>query len=85
MDERTKAMVSAAVVLFVNIMALFGASLDMGMVQNVAIGLVTIVTTVYAVWKNHNFTPQAAAAQEYLNMLKNKPNETSTNEPSNEE
>ena len=85
MDERTKAIVSAAVVLFVNIMALCGASLDMGMVQNVAIGAVSIATTIYAVWKNHNFTPQAAAAQEYLNMLKDKPNNVSTNEPSNEE
>lgn len=72
MDERTKAIVSATVVLFVNIMALCGASLDMGMVQNVAFGVVSIATTVYAVWKNHNFTPQAAAAQEYLNLLKDR-------------
>ena len=72
MDERTKATVSAAIVLAVNIAALFGASLDLGTVQNVVFGAVTIVTTLYAAWKNHNFTPEAAEAQAVLDELKGK-------------
>ena len=70
MDEKTKAVVSAAILLVVNVAALFGASLDLGMVQNVAFGLITIVTTLYGVWKNHNFTPEAVEAQAYLDDLK---------------
>lgn len=70
MDEKTKAVVSAAILLVVNVAALFGASLDLGMVQNVAFGLITIVTTLYGVWKNHNFTPEAVKAQAYLDDLK---------------
>lgn len=72
MDERTKATVSAAIVLAVNIAALFGASLDLGTVQNVVFGAVTIVTTLYAAWKNHNFTHEAAEAQAVLDELKGK-------------
>jgi hypothetical protein len=72
MDEKTKAVVSAAILLVVNIAALFGASLDLGMVQNVVFGLITIISTLYAVWKNHNFTPEAAEAQAYLDDLKRK-------------
>jgi len=72
MDERTKATVSAAIVLAVNIAALFGASLDLGTVQNVVFGAVTIATTLYAAWKNHNFTPEAAEAQAVLDELKGK-------------
>lgn len=70
MDERTRATISAAVILAVNVAALFGASLDLGTVQNVAFGVVTIATTLYAAWKNHNFTVEAAKAQEYLDDLR---------------
>lgn len=72
MDEKTKATISAAIVLAVNIAALFGASLDLGTVQNVVFGAITIVTTLYAAYKNHNFTPEAAEAQAVLDELKGK-------------
>lgn len=72
MDEKTKATISAAIILAVNIAALFGVSLDQGMVANVVFGLITIVTTIYAAWKNHNFTPEAAQAQQWLDELKGK-------------
>ncbi len=72
MDEKTKATISAAIILAVNIAALFGVSLDQGMVANVVFGLITIVTTSYAAWKNHNFTPEAAQAQQLLDELKGK-------------
>ena len=70
MDERTKAVVSAAIVLAVNIASLFGATLDLGMVQNVVFGIISIASTIYAIWKNHNFTDEAIDAQDYLNELK---------------
>ena len=72
MDEKTKATISAAIILAVNIAALFGVSLDQGMVANVVFGLITIVVTIYAAWKNHNFTPEAAQAQQWLDELKGK-------------
>ena len=72
MDEKTKATISAAIVLAVNIAALFGASLDLGTVQNVVFGAITIVTTLYAAWRNHNFTPEAAEAQAVLDELMGK-------------
>lgn len=70
MDERTNAVVSAAIVLAVNVAMLFGVSLDMGTTQNVVFGIITIAATIYAAWKNHNFTEEAAEAQKYLNDLK---------------
>jgi len=72
MDEKTKATISTAIILAVNIAALFGVSLDQGMVANVVFGLITIATTIYAAWKNHNFTPEAAQAQRLLDELKGK-------------
>ena len=72
MDERTKAIVSAAILLVVNVAMLFGASLDLGLVQNVVFGAISIGTTLYAAWKNHNFTPEAAQAQSVLDGLKGK-------------
>lgn len=69
-DEQQKAVISAAIILLVNVAALFGASLDADMVQKVAFGLISIAFTIYGVWKNHNFTPEAIKAQEYLDTLK---------------
>ena len=72
MDERTKAVISAAIALIVNIAALFGATLDLGVIQNAVLTIVTAVTTLYAAWKNHNFTPEAQQAQHFLDELKGK-------------
>lgn len=70
MDERVKATISAAVLLAVNILALFGVTLNLGVVQDVVFGAITIVATIYAAWKNHNFTPEAVEAQKVLDHLK---------------
>jgi len=70
MDEKVKATISAAVLLAVNLLALFGVTLDLGLVQNVVFGAITIVATIYAAWKNHNFTPEAVEAQKLLDHLK---------------
>ena len=70
MDEKVKAAISAAILLAVNLLALFGVTLNLGMVQDVVFGAITIVTTIYAAWKNHNFTPEAIEAQKVLDNLK---------------
>lgn len=70
MDEKVKAAISAAVLLAVNLLALFGVTLNLGMVQDVVFGVITIVATIYAAWKNHNFTPEAVEAQKVLDNLK---------------
>lgn len=70
MNERIKAVISAAIVLLVNICALYNVALDKGLVENVVFGAITIAATLYAAWKNHNFTAEAAQAQQYLEVLK---------------
>lgn len=70
MDEKKKAVISAAIILAVNVAALFGVQLDADLVHKVVFGVISIATTIYGVWKNHNFTTEAAKAQAYLDMLK---------------
>ena len=70
MDERTKAIASAAVILIVNIAGLFGITLDSNNVTQVTIGIIMLITIIYGIWKNHNFTSEAQKAQIYLNDLK---------------
>ena len=40
-----------------------------GAMINVFIGLASLGVTGYGIWKNHNFTQEAAEAQKYLNEL----------------
>lgn len=70
-DERTKAIISAAAVLIVNIVAfVFGQTIDAGIVSDGLLAIVLLVSTFWGIWKNHNFTPEAAEAQQVLNELK---------------
>lgn len=70
MDERTKAIISAIVILAVNIAAMFGVSLDANVWFSGLCAIVMLVTNIYAIWKNHNFTPEAQEAQRVLDELK---------------
>lgn len=70
MDEKKKAVISAAILLMVNIAALFGVNLSQGALTDAICAIVTAAATLYAAWKNHNFTAEAAQAQMYLNDLK---------------
>jgi uncharacterized membrane protein len=72
LDERTKALVSAITLLAVNLLALFGVQLNHDAVWQVVAAVAVIVSTAYGIWKNHNFTPEAAQAQQYLDLLKEK-------------
>ena len=69
-NEQVKAIVSAIVVIMVQCAAMFGISLDGDAVQTVVSAVVLLATTVYAIWKNHNFTTEACEAQKVLDELK---------------
>lgn len=71
MSERTKALVSIAALIIVQIAALVGVQMDTDAVVEVMSSLVVVCATIYAAWKNHNFTDEAAAAQSVLDSLKN--------------
>ena len=70
MNERIKAIVSALVVIVINVCALLGYTLDPDVTQQVILLVCMLVATGWAIWKNHNFTDAAAEAQKYLDELK---------------
>lgn len=72
MDERTRALASAIAIVAVEVCALFGQSIDADQTVHFILALMSVAGTVYGIWKNHNFTPEAAQAQEYLDSLKGK-------------
>lgn len=71
MNERTKAIISAAVVIAVNVAAIYGISLDQGALTNGVCAVVEMVALLYAIWKNHNFTLAAAQGQMVTDKIKN--------------
>ena len=70
MNERTKAIISAVIVIVVNVAAVWGLSLDQGTMTNALCGLADLAAMLWAIWKNHNFTKEAAQAQAVLDHLK---------------
>lgn len=71
MDERIKAIISAAVVIIVNVAALCGFDLGDGMnLQNALLAIAALVSWIWAIWKNHNFTDAAAEGQKVVDAIK---------------
>ena len=70
MDERTKAILSAIIVIVVNVAALLNISIDQDILVKALFGGADLIAMIWAIWKNHNFTLEAAQAQAYLNNLK---------------
>lgn len=70
MSERTKATISIAALVFVQIAALAGVHIEADTVIEVLSCIVVVCVTIYAAWKNHNFTDAAAAAQSFMRSLK---------------
>ena len=71
MDERIKAIISAAVVIIVNVAALCGFDLGDGMnLQNALLAIAALISWVWALWKNHNFTDAAAEGQKVVDAIK---------------
>ena len=70
MSEATKATVSAAAILAVNILALFGISLDTDTIVNGVCAVAMIAATLYGCWKNHNWTQAAQLGQQVVDAQK---------------
>ena len=67
---KSQSIISAIVVLVVQAAAFAGHTVDEGAVTTVVTAIVTLAATAYALWKNHNFTDAANAAQQFLNAVK---------------
>lgn len=68
--NKTQSIISAIVVLIVQGAAFAGHTVDEGAVTTVVTAIVTLAVTAYALWKNHNFTDAAQAAQQFLDAAK---------------
>lgn len=68
--ETVKALIGTIVTTVIAIASTFGFALDDGIVERVVAIVVLIVVTVYACWKNRNFTKAAQKGQELTNEIK---------------
>jgi len=70
MDERTKAIATIIVTAAVNVANVCGYALDADAWVNVVLSVLSAVSIAYSWWKNQNVTPEAQAAQLFLDQLK---------------
>ena len=70
MSERTKAIVGAAVVLAVQVLGIWGVDANADELTSALLAFMTLAASVAAIWKNFNFTAEAAKAQAVLDHLK---------------
>lgn len=68
--ETIKAVVSAAIVVLVDVLAAVGISADPSTVADAAYLVLLVAATIYGCWRNHNFTEAAQKAQAWLDELK---------------
>ena len=70
-SERIKAIISAVIVIAVNVAAIVGVDVGDGdAITNALLMAFDFAAMAWAIWKNHNFTDEAAEAQELLDALK---------------
>ena len=70
--ERIKAIVTIVVTAIVNIVNLWGYSVDLDAAISTVLTILSAITWVWCWWKNQNVTPEAAKAQVVLDALKEK-------------
>ncbi len=70
--ERIKAIVTIVVTAIVNIVNLWGYSVDLDAAVSTVLTILSAITWVWCWWKNQNVTPEAAKAQVVLDVLKAK-------------
>ena len=70
MSERTKAIISAAVIIVVNVAAIYGISLDQGILLTALCAVADLAAMLWGIWKNHNFTYAAAQGQMVTDKIK---------------
>ena len=68
--NRAQSIVSAVVVLVVQVAAIAGHTLDFDATYQVIAAIAAIVTVCWALWKNHNLTDAANMAQGVLEAIK---------------
>lgn len=68
--NKTQSIISAIVLLVIQAAAFAGHTLDEGTVTTVVTAIVTLAVTAWGIWKNHNFTDAALAAQQFLDAAK---------------
>ena len=69
--ENMKPIVSAVIIIAVNVAAMLGFDIDGEALTNVVCAAVMLIATGYGVWKNHNFTDAARQGQELTDAIKN--------------
>lgn len=71
MNERIKAIISAVVVIVVNVAALAGFDLgDGATIQNALLAIAALISWLWALWKNHNLTFAAIEGQKVVDAIK---------------
>lgn len=70
MNERTKAFISAAVLVIVDLAAVLGYQLDPTTVTAWVTPIVSVALLVYAAWKDHPFTKAGAAGHALTKSIK---------------
>ena len=80
MDERTKAIISAAVVIIANAASFYGISVNQEVWVNGICAIVMLVSTIWGIWKNHNFTFAAQQGQLVTDEIKQKEREAAQKE-----
>lgn len=64
------AVISAAVTLAAVVAGIFGLQFDENEAIEVLSSLAIVAAWIWAMWKNHNFTPEAKAAQRVLDAMR---------------
>ena len=70
--ERAKAIITLIVTCAVNIVNVYGYTVDVEQWVNVALSLLSAACIVWTWWKNMNLTPQAVEGQKLIDSLKAK-------------
>lgn len=68
--ETAKAVISALVLVLVDVLAAVGIAADPSAVSFAVYLVLLIAAIIYGCWKNHNFTKAAQEAQKLLDELK---------------
>lgn len=68
--NRAQSIVSAIVVLIVNIGSVLGVGIDGNVANLIASVIVVVAATAWAAWRDHNFTSAALEGQKVIDQLK---------------
>lgn len=68
--NKTQSIISALVVLVVEVAGMFNLTLDNGTVEIIITGIAMVVVLLWGVWKNHNLTDAANLGETLIRALK---------------